>query len=131
MGLDQYAYALPHDGSRQQVDFDLNGDDVELVFTWRKHANLQGWMDRLYEEKGGQFKDEMFGASINTTDSVELDLDDIEALVAAMDEGELPHTDGFFFGKSTYQDEVETREFCGLARKILNSVKRVVYSAWW
>lgn len=40
MGLDQYAYYL-----------DDKNERVELAY-WRKHPNLQGWMEALWEKKG-------------------------------------------------------------------------------
>ena len=40
MGLDQYAFAIKDD------------ERVELAY-WRKHANLQGWMQELYHARGG------------------------------------------------------------------------------
>ncbi len=49
MGLDQYAYRR---GSKIEtaVDFEQEGTD-ELIYQWRKHANLQDWMESLYWEK--------------------------------------------------------------------------------
>jgi len=38
MGLDQFAYAM-------------KGDDKLDIMTWRKHPNLQGYMDELWESK--------------------------------------------------------------------------------
>lgn len=41
MGLDQYAYAR-------------KGDNKTQICYWRKHANLQGYMEDLYYAKGGE-----------------------------------------------------------------------------
>ena len=41
MGLDQYAYAVAHEGAEQ-----------EQLTTWRKHNRLHGWMEQLWEDKG-------------------------------------------------------------------------------
>jgi hypothetical protein len=40
MGLDQFAYCI-----------DNNGEKEELAY-WRKHPNLQGWMENLWQSKG-------------------------------------------------------------------------------
>ena len=40
MGLDQYAFAE-------------KGGEQEEIFYWRKHANLQGWMENLYIRRHG------------------------------------------------------------------------------
>ena len=42
MGLDHQAVARRF----------ANSEDQELLQTWRKHPNLQGWMERLWEKKG-------------------------------------------------------------------------------
>lgn len=42
MGLDQYA-SIRKDGQ----------EDQEIAY-WRKHPNLQGWMEQLWREKGGE-----------------------------------------------------------------------------
>ena len=55
MGLDQYAYVVgPH---KDNTDFAIGWDHedpmakVMCVMEWRKHPNLQGWMDKLYNAK--------------------------------------------------------------------------------
>ena len=56
MGLDQFAYKTKIKFTKE-VDFEseIKDDRSELVeiHCWRKHANLQGWMESLYREKGG------------------------------------------------------------------------------
>ena len=41
MGLDQYATAI-------------KGEDEISLGEWRKHPNLQGWMENLWRSKGGE-----------------------------------------------------------------------------
>ena len=80
MGLDQFAYKMKYKPSKE-VDFSqeleegavrqriidesqtgqIAGElfvdgriEEEELHYWRKHPNLQGWMENLYREKGGQ-----------------------------------------------------------------------------
>ena len=118
MGLDQYA-AIRLDTK----DEEGNWNQEELAY-WRKHPHLQGFMEHLYTEKGGE-------GEFNCVD-VELDLADIDALEASVKGDELPETGGFFFGddSSEYYKESDL-EFCSNARKALADGQTVVYSSWW
>ena len=118
MGLDQYA-AVRLDTK----DEEGNWNQEELAY-WRKHPHLQGFMENLYVEKGGE-------GEFNCVD-VELTLEDIDALEASVKGDELPETGGFFFGddSSDYYKESDL-EFCVNARKALADGQTVVYSSWW
>ena len=117
MGLDQYAYIG-------------TGEEREDVFYWRKHNRLQGWMEELYHKKGGK---EVF----NCVD-VELTLEDIDQLEAAILNKDLPETGGFFFGNDSYSDyegehgyKKDDIKFIDNARDELNKGNKVFYSSWW
>jgi hypothetical protein len=139
MGLDQYATArkgAPHkvpqtwtvtneDGSEEEVVEYYNEweDSMELA-SWRKHPNLQGWMEELWYEKGGD-------GSFNCVD-LELTLDDLDSLEDSLDESALPETTGFFFGANADDHYVEQdREFIVAARAAIKDGYTVVYSSWW
>ena len=105
MGLDMYAYSANKAGAQteywensQFVDGEVSSTCTkpkELMY-WRKHPNLHGWMERLWEEKGrpGAESDaEMFNGI-----ELELTWTDIENLEADILEDNLPGTTGFFFG---------------------------------
>ena len=118
MGLDQYA-AVRLDTK----DEEGNWNQEELAY-WRKHPHLQGFMENLYVEKGGE-------GEFNCVD-VELTLEDIDALEASIKGGELPETGGFFFGDDSSEHYKEADlEFCANARKALADGQTVVYSSWW
>jgi hypothetical protein len=51
MGLDMYAFKTK-EAIEIEVDFQVK--EVEEIHYWRKHANLHGWMENLYETKGGK-----------------------------------------------------------------------------
>jgi len=113
MGLDQYAMS-------RYVE--------EPSFTWRKHPNLQGWMERLWNSRGNE----------GTFNTVQLCLgkEDIEMLQKDVtnstlsDEGE--DTEGFFFGGNAdeYYKEQDLA-FCDWALKEIEDGKEVIYDSWW
>ena len=109
-----------HKGVEEYLEWD---DSIELA-TWRKHPNLQGWMQELYYEKGGE-------GEFNCVD-VELTLEDLDALEATLDEEELPETVGFFFGSNADDHYAEAdREFIVQARAAIKQGYKVFYSSWW
>ena len=139
MGLDQYAVArkgeprkVPQtwtttdaDGNEEEVvEYYNEWDDTIQLAEWRKHPNLQGWMEELWYEKGGE-------GEFNCVD-LELTLEDLDALEATLDEEELPETVGFFFGGNADDHYAETdREFIVQARAALKQGYKGFYSSWW
>ena len=121
MGLDMYAYIT--DTDVPEVAFE-QPDDAILLFCWRKHPNLHGWMERLYRKKGGDFED-------FNLETVRLDAADIDALERDVVKHRLPGTVGFFFGRSRPEDQKHDMEFIHRARDALARGKRVFYIAWW
>ena len=139
MGLDQYATARkgePHkvpqtwtttdaDGNEEEVvEYYNEWDDTIELATWRKHPNLQGWMEELWYEKGGE-------GEFNCVE-LELTLENLDALEATLDEEALPETAGFFFGGNADDHYAEAdREFIVQARAAIKQGYTVVYSSWW
>ena len=139
MGLDQYATArkgeprkVPQtwtttdaDGNEEEVvEYYNEWDDTIELAEWRKHPNLQGWMENLWYEKGGE-------GEFNCVD-LELTLENLDALEATLDEEELPETAGFFFGGNADDHYAEAdREFIVQARAALKQGYKVFYSSWW
>lgn len=118
MGLDQFAFTI-----------DNNGEKEELAY-WRKHPNLQGWMENLWHSKGCPGKHE--DADDFNCIPVELDHSDLDALEQAITNSELPSTTGFFFGSEKDNDYRENDlEFVRKAREALDSGLTVVYDSWW
>ena len=113
MGLDQCAFSR---------------DKGDTHCTWRKHPNLQGWMERLYIGRGGQ----------ETFNCIELRLtpEDIQQLRNDVTNGTLDgnkgDTEGFFFGNNSDEEYKEQDlEFCEWALKELEDGKQVIYDSWW
>ena len=123
MGLDQYATARRGEGTIDEEGFTYYKDSIELAY-WRKHPNLQGWMEDLWIEKGNS-------GEFNCVD-VELTLGDLDSMEEALDENALPETVGFFFGENSEEHYAEQdREFIVNARAAIKQGYTVVYSSWW
>lgn len=136
MGLDQFSYRIkkgfitkPVDFSTEKYNEETEEHEVlcetEEIHYWRKHPNLQGWMEELYYEKGGE------SPEFNCV-NVQLTWEDLEKLEQDLKEDSLPETCGFFFGGNSDEEyKVETLEF---VEKGLESIKNgydVYYSSWW
>ena len=122
MGLDQYAFARR--GEPVEKEDGLEYPEQVEIAQWRKHPNLQGWMKNLYRENGGT-------EEFNCVD-VELTLEDLDSLEAAITGTELPETCGFFFGENSddyYKDK--DLQFIEEARRYINDGYTVVYTSWW
>jgi hypothetical protein len=130
MGLDMYAYKTKFKPSKE-VDFqdELQAvqDELDDLHYWRKHPNLHGWMESLYNEKGGQ--DEF------NCRPVQLTSEDIQRLATALLETkpDLPETAGFFFGSSEgSEDEIQDDlEFVKKAKQAIDEGYIVYYDSWW
>jgi hypothetical protein len=127
VGLDQYAYAAAKSG----VEWDGN-NHRELSY-WRKHPNLQGWMEQLWRNKGCP------GGDVENSDNwnfngieVELTWEDLDALEEDIRNSRLPATSGFFFG--TPSDEYYLKddlEFIKKARAEIFTGLKVFYNSSW
>ena len=134
MGLDMYAY-VGTAGQRDEYYDKGNWDEKSGNFVgpvtspreiayWRKHPNLHGWMQQLWEQKGnsGDFNG----------DELELTWEDLDDLEQAVTQAQLPTTGGFFFGdpSDSYYREQDL-EFIKNARAELFSGLRVFYNSSW
>jgi hypothetical protein len=123
MGLDQYAHAIDNNGEREELAY------------WRKHPNLQGFMEDLWRKKGCPGKPEepnSLGMSDFNCVPVELDHEDLDNLEKAILSKSLPETGGFFFGSDSdeYYKENDL-EFIRKAREALDAGLHVQYDSWW
>tara|TARA_R100001594_G_C3961188_1_gene245442 strand:+ start:266 stop:616 length:351 start_codon:yes stop_codon:yes gene_type:complete len=116
MGLDQYVFEVPPNHPPDEP--------VPELFYWRKHADLQGWMEQLWRRKENPPED----ASMNCMD-VELTMDDIVQLESVYDQ--LPYTTGFFFGKSGVHSDQATARFIKKAKASLRKGNKLFYTADW
>ena len=129
MGLDMYAYRTSVQISKP-VGFsnEVYPSDEKLssqIMYWRKHPALHGWMENLYYEKGGT-------AEIFNCSPIELNLEDLDKLEEDIENKNLPHTEGFFFGESKEtQVNEQDLEFLTAARCAIQEGDRVFYDSWW
>lgn len=142
MGLDQYAYVANKAGARDEYyeeKYEKGNNNVteprEIAY-WRKHPNLQGWMEQLWiTKRNAQGKpvveDTDYGSSFNGVE-LELQWEDLDALEVAVKERQLPPTSGFFFGNPAddYYNEQDLA-FIKKARAELFCGLKVFYNSSW
>lgn len=120
MGLDMYAYIA----SKADTDYD-DTSRQELAY-WRKHPNLHGWMQKLWEAKGGN-------GDFNG-DELELTWEDIDMLEKDIKSGVVAGLDttGFFFGNPSddYYYEADLK-FCIDAKAECFLGRKVFYNSSW
>jgi hypothetical protein len=131
MGLDMYAYVASRKGQYDEFHEKAEWDETIKDFTspvskpleiayWRKHPNLHGWMEQLWERKGkpGAGPKEIFNGI-----ELELTWDDLD---------ELEDTQGFFFGKPAdnryYEQDLE---FVDTAKAEVFLGLKVFYNSSW
>jgi len=136
MGLDQYAYKVKKGHISKPVDFtfsvfDENSgewnrvipeEDCSEIAYWRKHHDLQGWMQNLYIEKGGT-------SSYFNCDKLLLTSEDLDRLEHDVENKLLPSTSGFFDNTDYYKES--TLIFITDARRIIEEGYDIVYDSWW
>ena len=158
MGLDQYAYATGKDINLAgpiadiwpEMHLDNYGgqkeEDPVKLEQWRKHADLQGWMAQLFEERisdesavsrvadeeGNPIEvDLLSGLDYFNCAYVQLFEEDIDRLEEATLNRSLPKTTGFYFGESGDYHHDQTLEFCRKARSSLSAGAKVFYYGWY
>lgn len=151
MGLDMYAYT-GKPGQREEfydqdgLEYDTVNHDwitpeggvqpVRSLAQWRKHPNLHGWMEQLWLQKGqpgvdlkNYLPDQ--GPDFNGIE-LELSWQDLDDLERAVRSGNLPATEGFFFGKNS--DNVyfeQDLKFCIDAKAEIFLGLQVFYNSSW
>ena len=140
MGLDMYAYVAAKAGQQrafyESAEFDDDAKDFvnktveqprEIAY-WRKHPNLHGWMEQLWNSRNGGHQDG------NTFNGIELELtwEDLEVLELDVIAGTLPGTTGFFFGNDSDEHYREQDlKFIRDARAELFCGLKVFYNSSW
>jgi len=122
-----YAYTA----AKANADYETG--QRELAY-WRKHPNLHGWMEQLWNEKGRPGVEQYSTNADVMFNGVELELtwEDIDELEQAVRHGQLPFTEGFFFGKPAdnayYEEDLK---FCLNAKAELFLGLKVFYNSSW
>ena len=138
MGLDQWVIAKAH------------GAEAEEIGYWRKHPDLHGWMENLWDCKRAAagnprtfdleaLSDYWCGGpragEVEMFNGVHLPLSeqDILSCMEAIREAQLPYTEGFFFGESEDGEE-QRQEDLEIMERCLEAVrqgKEVFYDSSW
>jgi hypothetical protein len=120
MGLDQYAYKTSRKPPKKHVDFDGH-EDAEEFFYWRKHRDLQTWMEKLYRAKGGA--QEHFNCA-----RILLTVNDLDSLESDLRQRPLPKVDGTLFSGDDIEQDLD---FVWAARRAIADGYTVYYYSWW
>lgn len=150
MGLDQQAYVAARAGQYNEYYETSTWDADQQEYTggtvskpreiayWRKHPNLQGWMQQRWLRKlniptdaSDQFIEDRIPGPFNCVE-LELTAEDLDDLERAVIHGKLPATSGFFFGDNG--DEyyrAHDLEFIRNARTELFMGLKVFYNSSW
>jgi hypothetical protein len=125
MGLDMYAYTA----TRASADVDEDISEHREIAYWRKHPNLHGWMQQLWERRGkpGYSPGDQFNGT-----ELELTWDDLEKLEQDIVNKRLPATSGFFFGSNS-DDHYQEHDlaFVRKAKAELFLGLKVFYNSSW
>ena len=108
MGLDQYAYKV-------------KGDQRWEIAYWRKHANLEGYMEEVFRSRGG----------IGDFNCVDLKLTKTDLLELRDKHRDLPDADGFFWGETSQKKIEDTQTFIEVALQAVDEGWDIIYSSWW
>ena len=125
MGLDQYLVARKRDTNSSDIAAEPAS---EQICYWRKHSNLQGYMQNLALKKGVVSDVDQF----NCID-LHLNLKDLDEIREVIKSSGLPVTKGFFFG-SSHSDQSELEQDLiafDEAESYLRMGWDVIYSCWW
>jgi len=116
MGLDQNAFSVSQEDPKEYHE----------IAYWRKHPNLQGWMEKLWNEKGNNGTFNVAEVELTKEDLLRLREDVIKNALAKLD------TKGFFFGAPSdeYYKDADL-EFIDKALDEISEGRKVVYSSWW
>ena len=140
MGLDMYAYVAGKKGQQREyyetAEFNETTREFENktitkpheIAYWRKHPNLHGWMEQLWNSRNGGNED---GSNFNGIE-LELTWEDLEVLELDIIAGTLPNTTGFFFGNDSddhYREQ--DLKFIRDARAELFLGLKVFYNSSW
>ena len=138
MGLDQYAYVAAKASERAEYYEAEEGEFIDgewkvpgkakprEIAYWRKHPNLQGWMEQLWQKRNPE--------DMSSFNGIELELtwQDIDELEKAVKKRNLPSTQGFFFGNNSDQHYYnQDLEFIKNARAELFLGLKVFYNSSW
>lgn len=124
MGLDQFAFKVKSrnlESQKQDVDFNVDDIEKEELCYWRKHYDLDNWMEQRYRNKGGE--DDMFNCCWMKLSK--LDLTELEVCLLR---GEVKYRDW----PEELDEQLESDfKFVDEAKKAIDNGYEVLYTNWW
>jgi len=123
MGLDMYFLKIARGGKP-----DLDPDACTEIKYFRKHSDLHGWL-----------QDQWLKAQAGETDPYDFNClyfkvtrKTLNGMKKLCDSKRKKKYEGFFWGESTGEDWLETRELCDEIQDLLNDgLYDVYYYSWW
>ena len=116
MGLDMYFNARNKDGKQD-----------ETIYYFRKHSDLNGWLQDKWLEEDYTRDPEDFNC-----DMLQITEDIVNELEEYINNGKFERYSGFFWGQSTLYDWEETKEnLIPILREYLREGYEIYYSANW
>jgi hypothetical protein len=138
MGLDQYMCATDEHITAETLYAEGNEDARDEFGYWRKHADLHGHIEKLWEDAGypGLKKEagsSAFGSDFNCV-PFELSEEQLQHILECSKKqsfGSADRTTGFFFGETYPKKHEATVEIVERALELKREGKRIFYDSWW
>lgn len=111
-----------------KADTDYDDTSRQEIAYWRKHPNLHGWMEQLWQNKNPEDMSSFNGIELELTwDDIDMLEKDIKSgVVAGLD------TKGFFFGEPSDDHYYKTDlKFCVDAKAECFLGRKVFYNSSW
>ena len=104
---------------------------IEIGY-WRKHSDLQGYMENLYKNRGGEKEFNCVDLILSKEDCEDIIEYSRERLKRSSQGIEDEHTTGFFFGETQDSDWADTIDIFNKALVETDwENETVYYSSWW
>ena len=120
----KYDYLMAHP--------EVKGLEAEDIGYWRKHADLQGYMEELYEARGGDREFNLVPLYLSREDCQNVIAHARQELAKHAQGKDTEHTTGFFFGATDPSDWTQTIDKFEEVLKTTDFDNEVVYyDSWW
>lgn len=138
MGLDQYLYAADDHITAATIFAEGNENARDEIGYWRKHADLHGHIEQLWNDAGcpGLTKEagsSAFGSDFNCI-PFELSEEQLQHILECSKKqsfGDADGTTGFFFGETSPEKHEATVKIMERALEAKREGKRIFYDSWW
>jgi hypothetical protein len=120
----KYDYLMAHPEVKNLQPIDIG--------YWRKHSDLQGYMEGIYESRGGDREFNLVPLYLDKQDCENVIKYAREQITSHAKGEDVEHTTGFFFGETRVSDWTETIDKFEEVIKNTDFDNEVVYyDSWW